>query len=73
MSKKRNKKIVLARIMTASLAKDLTPMTLKNIGVKLGDRNHATALYYIKKFTELQNNDSEFSKDVNILKNSLKF
>ena len=59
--------------MTASLAKDFTPMTLKNIGVKIGDRNHATVLYYTKRFTELQNNDSEFSKDVNILKNSLKF
>ena len=73
LSKKRNQKIVLARIVAASLAKDLTPMTFKNIGLKLGDRNHATILYYTKKFAELKENDKDFYKDVNILKNSLKF
>jgi len=72
LSKKRSQKIVLARVITATLAKDITPMTLKNIGMKLGDRNHATILYYIRKFSILQSNDAEFIKDINILKNSLK-
>ena len=71
LSKKRTKKLVLARQVIAYLAKELTSDSLKLIGEKLGDRNHATVLYYLNKLTPLINNDSNIMRDINLIKNSI--
>lgn len=72
-SRKRTQNIVLARIVVAYLAKETTSMTLRSIGVELGNRNHATILYYIKRFIALDSVDQEFCKNVNHIKKSLRF
>jgi chromosomal replication initiator protein len=71
LSKKRTQKLVLARQVIAYLAKELTSDSLKLIGEKLGDRNHATVLYYLNKLTPLVNNDSNIMRDINLIKNSI--
>ncbi|MFQ3307509.1 MAG: chromosomal replication initiator protein [Candidatus Midichloriaceae bacterium] len=70
ISKKRTQKLVFARQIIAYLSKELTHDSLKSIGKKLGDRNHATVLYYLKKFDKLSN-DTSHTKEINSIKISI--
>ena len=73
VSKKRDKHIILARMVIVYLSKEMTSITLKNIGIKLGNRNHATVLYYINKYIKIIANNKDVKKEINIIKNSLRF
>ena len=70
-SKKRTQKLVIGRQIIAYLAKELTTESLKAIGEKLGDRNHTTVLYYLKKLNNYMNKNTEFINDINLIKNSI--
>ena len=43
----------------------------KNIGIKLGNRNHATVIYYVNKYIKMVANDEVLKKEINIIRNSL--
>jgi chromosomal replication initiator protein len=47
-SKSRKEEVVIARIMCASLLKNFTTLTLRQIGIELGFRHHASILHCIK-------------------------
>jgi chromosomal replication initiator protein len=71
LSKKRTKKLVLSRQIISYLAKELTSDSLKLIGERLGNRNHATILYYLAKFKKLTNIEQNIMNDVNLIKTSI--
>ncbi|WPX95903.1 chromosomal replication initiator protein DnaA [Candidatus Bandiella euplotis] len=71
LSKKRTQKLVLAREIIAYLAKEITSDSLKLIGEKIGNRNHATVLYYLNKLQPLINNDSNLAGHINTIKSSI--
>ena len=70
LSKKRSQKLVLGRQIVAYLAKELTADSLKSIGEKLGDRNHATILYYLNKL-DLSGRHHDLTKDIHLIKSSI--
>ena len=71
LSKSRSKQLVLARQVIANLSRQLTDLSLKEIGQKLGNRDHATVNYYVRNFRKKFNSDVGFVKNINKLKNFL--
>ena len=71
VSKKRNRKLVIGRQIIAYLSKELTTNSLKVIGNKIGDRDHSTILYYIKKLEVLMKNDNQIINDINTIRSSI--
>lgn len=69
ISKNRSKQLVLAREVIANLTRQLTDLSLKEIGQKLGNRDHATVSYYIKNFKKRFNTNQLFAKEINNMKN----
>jgi len=47
----------------AALAKDLTQMSLPEIGEAFGNRDHTTVLHACRKTQELRDADQEFARD----------
>ena len=70
LSKKRARKLVLGRQIVAYLAKELTADSLKSIGEKLGNRNHATILYYLNRL-DLSGKNHSLIEDIKLIKNSI--
>jgi len=71
LSKKRTQKLVLARQIIACISKELTSLSLKTIGKKLGDRDHSTILYYLKRYNDQNSKNPSLKNDLEIIKNSL--
>ena len=55
--KRRTKSIAFARQVAMFLAKQLTPLTLVDIGRSFGNRDHSTVLYGIDKIASLRKSD----------------
>ena len=71
LSKKRTQKLVLARQIIACISKELTSLSLKTIGKKLGDRDHSTILYYLKRYNDQNSKNPSLKNDLEVIKNSL--
>jgi len=62
----RLRKYVIPRQICMYFLKQYTTMSLKEIGVVFGGRDHATAIHSIKTIKELMFYD-EFKKDINLI------
>lgn len=63
-SKKRNRSVARPRQIAMSLAKELTQMSLPDIGEAFGGRDHTTVLHACRKVAELKETDSVLHRDV---------
>ncbi len=62
-SKRRNRQIARPRQMAMALAKELTTMSLPDIGDAFGGRDHTTVLHACRKVDELQKGDPNIKLD----------
>lgn len=62
-SKKRNRQIARPRQIAMTLAKDLTELSLPDIGDAFGGRDHTTVLYACRKIKELIKADERINDD----------
>jgi chromosomal replication initiator protein len=70
-SKKRTQKLVIGRQIIAHLAKEMTTNSLKIIGEKIGDRDHSTVLYYLKKIEISIKENEQLVKDIDSIRSSI--
>lgn len=66
-SKRRNREIVRPRQIAMSLAKELTSLSLPDIGDAFGGRDHTTVIHACKKVAELIKTDSRINEEYNSL------
>ena len=66
-SKKRSRTIARPRQVAMALAKELTQLSLPDIGDAFGGRDHTTVLHACRKIEELKNADPLISRDFNML------
>jgi chromosomal replication initiator protein len=66
-SKKRNRIIARPRQMAMALAKELTPLSLPDIGEAFGGRDHTTVLHACRKIAALRTSNSDITRDFNSL------
>ena len=66
-SKRRNRQITRPRQMAMALAKELTSMSLPEIGDAFGGRDHTTVLHACRKIEELRESSREIMEDYNNL------
>ncbi len=66
-SKKRSRIVVRPRQMAMALAKELTPLSLPDIGESFGGRDHTTVLHGYRKIMGLRLSDPIIGRDFNIL------
>jgi chromosomal replication initiator protein len=71
-SKKRVRSLARPRQIAMALAKDLTPMSLPEIGDAFGGRDHTTVLHACRKVQELIEIDSEIARDHAVLQQILR-
>jgi chromosomal replication initiator protein len=67
LSKKRLRIIVRPRQMAMFIARELTQLSLPEIGSSFGGRDHTTVLHACKTITELRNNNSMINSDYILL------
>ena len=63
-SKKRSARFVLPRQIAAFVAKQVTQYSLQEIGYKLGNKDHATVIYSIKKIEEKMSYDQALTHNI---------
>ncbi len=66
-SKKRSRVVARPRQMAMAIAKELTSLSLPDIGEAFGGRDHTTVLHGYRKINELRISDPMVSKDFNAL------
>jgi len=66
-SKKRVRSLARPRQMAMALAKELTPMSLPEIGEAFGGRDHTTVLHACRKIVELIDADAQIARDHTLL------
>lgn len=66
-SKKRTRNIARPRQIAMALAKELTQLSLPDIGDAFGGRDHTTVLYACRKITDLKTTNGEISRDLSSL------
>jgi chromosomal replication initiator protein len=71
-SKKRVRSIARPRQVAMALAKELTHLSLPDIGEAFGNRDHTTVLHACRKIQELRNADADINRDVATLLQTLK-
>ena len=71
-SKKRSRNIARPRQVAMSLAKDLTPMSLPEIGEAFGNRDHTTVLHACRTISTLRKKDAGLNRDYLVLEQVLK-
>lgn len=72
LSKKRTRVIARPRQIAMCLARELTQLSLPEIGAAFGDRDHTTVMYACKTIENLRNTDSTLSTDFNLLNQTLR-
>ena len=70
-SKRRNRQIARPRQIAMALAKELTSLSLPDIGDAIGGRDHTTVIHACKKVAELSRTDSKVNEDYNSLQKIL--
>jgi len=71
-AKTRKHEVVLARQMCMYLAKQLTQMSLKSIGLHFGGRDHTTVLHSCQQIMNYIDTDAKIRGDVDYLKKALR-
>jgi chromosomal replication initiator protein len=71
-SKKRSRNVARPRQVAMSLAKDLTPMSLPEIGEAFGNRDHTTVLHACRTISTLRKKDTVLNRDYLVLEQVLK-
>lgn len=71
-AKTRKHEVVLARQMCMYLAKKLTQMSLKSIGMHFGGRDHTTVLHSCQQIANYIDTDRKIRQDVEYLKKALR-
>lgn len=66
-SKKRSRNVARPRQMAMAIAKELTPLSLPDIGEAFGGRDHTTVLHGYRKIKELRASDPIVNRDFNAL------
>ena len=66
-SKKRSRIIARPRQMAMAMAKELTPLSLPDIGEAFGGRDHTTVLHGYRKIAELRASNPDINRDFNAL------
>ncbi len=66
-SKKRSRAVARPRQVAMSLAKELTQMSLPEIGSNFGGRDHTTVLHACRQVAKLRETHSDLNHDVNFL------
>ena len=66
-SKKRSRTVARPRQIAMALAKELTPLSLPDIGEAFGGRDHTTVLHACRKVAELRTSNSDITRDFNSL------
>lgn len=66
-SKKRSRDIARPRQIAMALSKELTPLSLPNIGDAFGGRDHTTVLHACKTIAEMRQNDEDMEHDYTAL------
>ena len=67
-SKKRTKRIAFPRQICMYLARELTDLTLSDIGAHFGGRDHTTVIYAIERIEERIQRDPELASMIEDLK-----
>lgn len=70
-SKRRSARFVLPRQVAAFVAKQVTQYSLQEIGFKLGNKDHATVIYSIKKIEEKMSYDQALTNNISKIISSL--
>ena len=71
-SKKRSRNVARPRQVAMALAKDLTQMSLPEIGEAFGNRDHTTVLHACRTIASLRKQDSGLNRDYLVLEQVLK-
>jgi chromosomal replication initiator protein len=72
ISKKRTRVIARPRQIAMCLARELTQLSLPEIGAAFGDRDHTTVMYACKTIESLRNTDTTLNADFNVLNQTLR-
>lgn len=72
LSKKRTRIIARPRQIAMCLARELTQLSLPEIGAAFGDRDHTTVMYACKTIEHLRNTDTALNLDFNLLNQTLR-
>lgn len=70
-SPRRLKQVTIPRQVAMYLCKQLTPMSLPDIGRKFGGRDHTTVLHSVRKVSEMMETDHKLASDINYLTNMI--
>ena len=71
-SKKRNRSIARPRQVAMALAKELTQLSLPDIGDAFGNRDHTTVLHACRTIASLRDKDHDLNRDYRVLEQVLK-
>ena len=71
ISSSKVRRLVLARHVGMFLARELTRLSLEEIGMHFGGRDHTTVLYGLDRVAKLIRENSEVSADIDVLRNRL--
>ncbi len=71
-SKKRSRNVARPRQMAMALAKELTEMSLPEIGDAFGNRDHTTVLHACRTIAALRSKHSDVNRDFHVLEQTLK-
>ena len=63
-SKKRSRNVARPRQIAMALAKELTHLSLPDIGEAFGGRDHTTVLHACRKIADLRTNNTDITRDV---------
>jgi chromosomal replication initiator protein len=66
-SKKRSRNVARPRQIAMALAKELTQLSLPDIGEAFGGRDHTTVLHACRKIADLRSSNTDITRDVNSL------
>ncbi len=66
-SKNNSPKVAFPRQISMYLSKELTKVSLPEIGKKFGGKHHTTVLHSIRKIEKMRHEDPEFNKEINTL------
>ena len=66
-SKKRTRNVARPRQVAMALAKELTQMSLPDIGEAFGGRDHTTVLHACRKIAELRGSSTDITTDITSL------
>jgi chromosomal replication initiator protein len=71
-SKRRSRNVARPRQLAMALAKDLTQMSLPDIGDAFGNRDHTTVLHACRTIAALREKNHEINRDYHVLEQVLK-